>query len=119
MLRFVVLDHDWPQPHRDLLLERDGVLKAWRLPAHFDPTSPIPAEPNFDHQLLYLDYEGPISGNRGSVRRWDAGEVVWEAFNDDEVRVWLSGTHLRGRFRLADGGVAWVLIREPGAGGDG
>ena len=26
-----------------------------------------------DHRLAYLDYEGPISGDRGSVTRWDRG----------------------------------------------
>ena len=110
MPRFVVLDHDRPHPHRDLLLERDGVLKAWRLPPAFDLTSPVPAEPNFDHRLHYLDHEGAVSGDRGSVCRWDAGELVWESFTEDETRVTLEGTHLRGRFRLVQAAVGWVLV---------
>jgi hypothetical protein len=109
MPRFAVLDHDRPHPHRDLLLERDGVLKAWRLPAAFDPTSPVPAEPNFDHRLLYLDYEGPLTGDRGSVTRWDGGELVWEAVSEAEWRVRLSGAHLRGLFRLLKGNDGWVF----------
>ena len=112
MPRFVVLDHDWPHPHRDLLLERDGVLKAWRLPPAFNVTSPIPAEPNFDHRLAYLDYEGAVSGDRGQVRRWDAGELVWETSLDDEIVVRLEGTHLRGRFRLVKVGTDWVFRTE-------
>src|SRR3954466_7601408 len=113
MPRFVVLDHDWPHPHRDLLLEREGVLKAWRLPAAFDLTSPVPAEPNFDHRLIYLDYEGPLSGDRGAVRRWDAGELVWEAFGEEEIRVRLRGTYLRGQFRLARvRGNGWVMEED-------
>lgn len=95
--------------NRDLLLERDGVLKAWRLPPDFDLTSPVPADPTFDHRLLYLDYEGPVSGDRGHVRRWDAGELAWESVSDGELVVRLDGTHLRGRFRLAEVGEGWVL----------
>jgi hypothetical protein len=112
MPRFAVLDHDWPYPHRDLLLERDGVLKAWRLPAAFDPTSPVPAEPNFDHRLVYLDYEGPLSGDRGRVTRWDGGELVWGSVSPGELRFRLKGDILRGRYRLmkVDGG--WVFVKE-------
>ncbi len=112
MPRFVVLDHDWPHPHRDLLLERDGVLTAWRLPPAFDFTSPVPAEPNSDHRLAYLDYVGPVSGNRGHVRRWDAGELVWETMTEVEIRVRLSGTHLRGRFRLVKSRTGWVFGKD-------
>lgn len=112
MPRFVILDHDWPHPHRDLLLERDGVLKAWRLPPAFDPTSPVPAELNSDHRTHYLDYEGPVSGDRGSVRRWDAGGLVWETISAGEVVVQLEGVHLRGRFRLVRVGDGWQLKRH-------
>ena len=27
-----------------------------------------------DHRLAYLEYEGPVSGNRGVVRRIDSGK---------------------------------------------
>ena len=43
MPRFVILAHDWPTPHFDLLLEAGAVLKAWRLLA--EPVGPVPAEP--------------------------------------------------------------------------
>ena len=112
MPRFAVLDHDWPHPHRDLLLERSGVLLAWRLPPAFDPTSPVPAEPLPDHRPAYLDYEGPVPGDRGSVRRWDGGGLEWELHSADEMRVRLDGTHLRGRFRLTRNGGSWVFNPE-------
>lgn len=72
MPRYVILAHDHPTLHWDFMLEQDGVLKTWRLPL------PPPAEPREafalgDHRIAYLDYEGPVSGNRGSVRRWDTG----------------------------------------------
>jgi DNA polymerase ligase (LigD)-like protein len=84
--RFVVLEHDWPVVHWDLLLECGPVLKAWRLLAEPGPGRAVPAEPNFDHRLLYLDYEGPLSGDRGRVRRWDAGTYDGELGDEWEVR---------------------------------
>jgi hypothetical protein len=33
----------------------------------------VDAERLADHRLAYLDYEGPVSGDRGSVRQLDAG----------------------------------------------
>ena len=90
MPRFVILAHDWPTPHFDLLLEAGAVLKAWRLLA--EPVGPVPAEPNFDHRLLYLEYEGPVAGNRGTVRRWDGGTFEGEI----GVRVCLTGGRIRG-----------------------
>ena len=100
MPRFVILAHDWPTPHFDLLLEAGAVLKAWRLLA--EPVGPVPAEPNFDHRLLYLEYEGPVAGNRGTVRRWDGGTFEGEI----GVRVCLTGGRIRGawEWRVAAGG---------------
>lgn len=110
MPRFAVLDHDWPHPHRDLLLERGGVLKAWRLPPAFDLTSPLPAVALGDHRPAYLDYEGPVAGDRGRVSRWDGGELEWESHSADEIVVRLGGIHLRGRFRLArENETQWVM----------
>jgi hypothetical protein len=105
MPRFVLLYHECPPSfgkpsHWDLMLERDGVLLTWSL-----PTLPavwggevgvgfeqIGATRLADHRLAYLDYEGPIGGERGSVTRVDGGEydVVSEA--DGVLRVRLRGT---------------------------
>jgi hypothetical protein len=74
MPRYVILEHDWPHRHWDLLLEAGDVLRAWRLSQPPSPIGDLFAEPNADHRLFYLDYEGTVSGNRGTVTRWDAGE---------------------------------------------
>lgn len=71
--RFVILEHDHPSLHWDLLLEVDGAAATWRLLARPEPGRPIPAERLPDHRLLYLDYEGPVSGNRGQVKRVHSG----------------------------------------------
>lgn len=103
MPRFVILEHDWPMLHWDFLLEAGAVLRAWRLLA--EPTSgfPVPAEANFDHRLLYLDYEGPLSDNRGSVHRWDAGTFEWIADESGRVVVELHGAKLTGRWAIESG----------------
>jgi hypothetical protein len=107
--RFVVLEHDWPAPHWDLLLEDGPVLRAWRLSTEPGPERTVPAEPNFDHRPLYLEYEGPVSGGRGAVRRWDAGTFEGEV-GKGEWEVRLAGGRLNGPGRMergTDGG--WVF----------
>jgi len=98
--RFVVLAHDWPAPHLDLLIERDGVLKAWRLPPEYDGITPCPAEANVDHRGQYLDCEGPVSGDRGTVTRWDAGTAEWEVTLPERIVVRLAGQRLNGHYEI-------------------
>lgn len=107
MLRFAVLNHDWPRPHRDLLLERGGVLKAWRLPAEFNLSDAIPAVESFDHRLHYLDYEGPVPGDRGTVGRWDGGALHWLIVREGRCVVRLDGAKLTGVFEMVRGEGGW------------
>ena len=109
MPRFVILAHDWPFPHWDFLAEADGVLRAWRLLAEPQTGADVAAEPNFDHRLFYLDYEGPLSGERGRVARWDAGECEWLADEPARVEIRLRGARLAGRAELCAAGGAWVF----------
>ncbi len=55
------------------MLEQGGTLRTWRLKQPPDAAGSIAAEGLPDHRLAYLDYEGPVSGGRGTVERWDAG----------------------------------------------
>jgi DNA polymerase Ligase (LigD) len=75
--RFVVLEHDWPEPHLDLFLEAGDLLLAWRLPADYSLETASIIWPNTPHRRHYLDYEGVVSGGRGRVIRWDSGEFDW------------------------------------------
>lgn len=95
--RYAILAHDWPQPHWDLFLETGKVLRAWRLLAEPLPGAVVPAEPAADHRLMYLDYEGPVSGDRGTVTRWDAGAFEWVRDEPGHAEVELAGGRLRGR----------------------
>ena len=71
--RLVILEHDHPFLHWDLLLEEECSARTWRLLRKPCLGEPIAAEPLPDHRLMYLDYEGVVSGDRGSVKRFLAG----------------------------------------------
>ena len=71
--RFVILEHDHPFLHWDLLLEEECSARTWRLLRKPCLGEPIVAEPLPDHRLIYLNYEGVVSGDRGSVQRIIAG----------------------------------------------
>jgi hypothetical protein len=109
MPRFVILTHDWPLLHWDFLVESGDVLRAWRLLAEPVANEDIPAEPNADHRLFYLDYEGPVSGGRGSVARWDCGTCDWLADEADRVEIALRGSKIAGRAVLRRAGDGWVF----------
>jgi hypothetical protein len=94
MPRFVLLYHDCPPhyerlSHWDLMLEAGGQLSTWALAelpaswqaAHAETSILFPDCPPLartdcvavqrlgDHRREYLNYTGPISGDRGSVIR--------------------------------------------------
>ncbi len=94
--RFVVLTHDHPFVHWDLMLEQEDSLRTWRLMQPPDVHGPIDAEALPDHRLAYLDYEGPVSGGRGAVERWDAGTYEIVESIADSLVVRLSGRKLVG-----------------------
>ena len=101
MPRFVILRHEFSQSqqrdtHWDLMLEQQGALRTWALASEPDAETEIAAEALPDHRLAYLAYEGPVSGNRGSVTRWDAGEYEPLVDLPDEVLVKFRGTRLNG-----------------------
>ncbi|HXD85379.1 MAG TPA: DNA polymerase ligase N-terminal domain-containing protein [Urbifossiella sp.] len=102
MPRYVILEHDWPMRHWDLLLEAGESLRAWRLLEEPRTGGPIPAEANLPHRLFYLDYEGPIPGDRGQVQRWDSGTFIWVENEPERAIFDLEGNRLTGRFVIAD-----------------
>ena len=113
MSRFVILEHDQPVLHWDLMLEAGNVLRTWRLAEAPEAGKRVAAEASFDHRLLYLDYEGPISGGRGAVTRWDSGTYEGELPPAGDVELQLQGVRLCGRAVLQHvEGAAWSFTVE-------
>ncbi len=112
--------------HWDFMLEVTDVLRTWELrelPASWatalgqeSDSNSIVAHPLADHRLAYLDYEGQLSGDRGSVRRCDAGDYRIVDQADDALTVELHGTKLQGLAQLATHDAAWILriLTTPG-----
>jgi len=100
MPRFALLEHRRDVVHWDLMLERGPTLRTWALDALPADGCEQPARALPDHRLIYLDFEGEISGGRGSVRRVDGGEYVAEEWGDDLIRVRLGGAQLVGGLEL-------------------
>lgn len=120
MPRFVLLEHDHPEFHWDFMLESNDTLLTWRLDRIPDKAGEIAAVSLPDHRIAYLDYEGPISGNRGSVVRVDRGDFEVLASEDGIESVRLNGSRLQGTVSLrklsADGSPgesAWRMIWRP------
>jgi hypothetical protein len=120
MPRFVLLRHECPPgfdapSHWDFMLEDGAALLTWRLGTlPVAGGAPVAAERLGDHRLAYLDYEGPLSGNRGEVRRVDAGEFRWVERSELRLRIVLRGTSLVGELageRGDDG--QWRLTLAP------
>lgn len=110
MPRYVILTHDHPFPHWDFMLEQERSLATWRLLDEPAAGRTCRAEALPDHRLHYLDYEGPVSGGRGVVARWDNG--TYDRPDPDRPSV----LRLQGRrdllfAELASGieGVSWTF----------
>jgi hypothetical protein len=104
--RFVVLFHRLPAggergDHWDLMFEAGGTLRTWALEAEPTAGIAIGALELPDHRLAYLDYEGPVSGDRGVVSRWDEGRYETIERDADHWRVRLAGSRVVGEARLA------------------
>lgn len=96
MPQFVLLEHRWNGVHWDLMLEDGNALRTWAIDAPIVAGVDLPARALAAHRRAYLDYEGPISGGRGTVRRIDRGLYVPRVWDEDRVRVELAGNQLVG-----------------------
>jgi hypothetical protein len=88
-LRYVVLRHEGiDDPHFDLMFETSSgsALATWR-----SPQWPIERETMLtrlaDHRRAYLDYEGPVTGGRGHVRRITSGFYRLERRDESNWRL--------------------------------
>jgi hypothetical protein len=109
--RYVVLEHEVGvgDVHYDLCLEDGDVLITFQLDAPPATDHVVTGRRSFDHRPLYLNYEGELTRDRGTVRAWDRGLA------ED-----LSGDPRAGRysFRCREGRLSgdWSLQAPPGEG---
>jgi len=92
-LRYAILHHTGiAQRHFDLLFESKAgsPLIAWRS-ANWPILNEAAVERIADHRQEYLEYEGPISGDRGEVRRVAGGTFLLEWAAEDYFRVRTDG----------------------------
>lgn len=101
MARFTISQHTGLKEgdHFDLLLEFGEALKTWRLENTAFQFSQS-AKQKKDHRKLYLDYEGEVSGGRGTVKIWDTGTYLVDQWDERHIRVALTGRQIRTRLRL-------------------
>lgn len=105
MPRFVLLWHETPAnfarpSHWDLMLQVGDHLRCWALEYAMDEGKAQTVDGLPDHRLAYLDYEGPVSGDRGSVSRHDQGEYETITDEENELVVLLHGNRIRGTLSL-------------------
>ena len=114
MPRFAILRHE-PGPnsraglHWDLMLEPEegGPLYTWALGRPPANGSTIEAEQLAPHRRHYLSYEGPVSGDRGTVRQWDVGALNWLRDSPFEIAVELLGEKASWKVRLVQHDHGW------------
>ena len=140
MPRFVLLYHECPPgyerpSHWDFMLEAGDALRTWalaELPAAWKaaqlqtqsshPNCPalsardsVEAQQLGKHRHAYLNFEGPLSGDRGAVTRIDAGVFTIAGAAPTELQIELQGSRLQGIILLgqsqADSSV-WTLTCE-------
>ena len=135
--RTVQLLHELPDgtSHVDWMIARDRAgrepLISFRLPRRIDELKPgqrMAAERIADHRPAYLDYEGPVSDGRGSVRCLAWGTVVSDTRRRSswnlEIR-WQDrgdGMPIQQRLRLElleAGATAWEAVCETAEATDG
>jgi hypothetical protein len=105
MPRYVILLHELPEGHErarhwDLMLEQEGALRTWALDGEPSADLSCDAQELPDHRLAYLDYEGPVSDDRGHVTRSDRGQYRVVDGAADRLVVDLLGEKLQARVTL-------------------
>ncbi|MBL8890620.1 MAG: hypothetical protein JNL67_11640 [Planctomycetaceae bacterium] len=112
--RFVILEHQVPldsgrADHWDVMLETATGLQTWATQPFASDGASRQVEELPLHRSIYLDYEGPISGNRGCVRRLDRGKFRILDRQSRWLLIQLAGDVYQGRLqvRLANDGKSW------------
>ena len=82
------------------MFEQGEMLRTWALAKEPSLGQTCDAELLPDHRPHYLEYEGPVSGDRGHVTQWDRGTF---SLLEETPELWfaqLAGARLVGHVRL-------------------
>jgi hypothetical protein len=120
--RFSIAKHEMPanssrHSHFDLFLESQGTLLTWEL-------SSLPTTPKkqlvrrlANHRLVYLDFQGPLSDDRGTVKLVDSGSLKWMTLESERLIAHIKGQTADGILTLTSGASStddvWNLTFEP------
>jgi len=69
-------------------------------PTHWPALRTWPLTPIGAHRRCYLTYQGPLSADRGRVRRIDAGQVVPHLWTPRRIVLQVTLRRFRGRIEL-------------------
>lgn len=113
MPRYVLLRHECPPdyrdgPHWDFMLEQGGALLTWSLVSlPSAECATVEATRLDDHRTAYLEYEGPLTGERGSVTRVTSGEFSWIRNEPELIEISVTSGSLAG-------GISMIPTEPPG-----
>ncbi len=83
------------------MFDLDGpTLPTWALERPPDDKAAQIAIRLADHRLAYLDYEGPLTSDRGHVERWDRGICSVLSLTEDCWQLHFQGERLTGAVSL-------------------
>ena len=86
--------------HWDLMLEYGDHLATWELPKPLDVGTRLDVVQLANHRLEYLDYEGPLTRQRGTVSRYDWGKYTTILEDAEQKVILLEGQLLVGRLTI-------------------
>ena len=82
------------------MFQLDGVLLTWAVEECPRPGLRTVARALDAHRLEYLDYSGPVSGNRGEVSPWDRGSYQGNLSRTNRFSLHLQGDQCDGLIQM-------------------
>lgn len=114
-MRFVIHHHITQPDHYDLMIDRGESLQSWQIPSPLLPDllagREIASLRIQDHRRGYLDYQGPVSCDRGRVEILDTGEYTLGTESPPSLTITLSGRIFRGTLIISRPEGPQCLIR--------
>ena len=116
--RFVILWHEMPLnsdtdtsrgDHFDLMFQVGQQLRSWACESEPQVGASLHVKRLPKHRLAYLDYEGPISNDRGRVSRWDFGDYELVHETEDQFIVKAHGAKLVATLTFTLESDGWML----------